>query len=127
MSASENRELIGRYLQALSGQTKPASIVAQYVADPVLAEHIGRTEAAFPMYEIIADELIAERDIVAVRARFEGTQGADFAGVPASGQTVSVPCMLFYRVAGGRIVEHWMQFDMAELIKQLQQPAAAGR
>ncbi len=127
MSTSENRRLIGQYLQALSGQPKPESVVAQYVQDPTLAEHIRHTEAAFPMYELIAEDMVAERDIVAVRGRFEGTHAGAFAGLPPTGRQVSVPCVIFDRVADGRIVEHWLQFNTAALIEQLQQATAAAR
>ena len=36
---TENKQLIGRYLQALSGQRKTAEIVARFVSDPGLAAH----------------------------------------------------------------------------------------
>ena len=43
-----------------------------------------------------------------------------FAGVPATGRSVSAPLMIIYRVGDGRIVEHWMQFDAAAVVTQLQ-------
>jgi hypothetical protein len=33
--------------------------------------------------------------------------------------------MITYRVAGGKIVEHWMQFDLSGLLQQLQDSSAA--
>ena len=32
--------------------------------------------------------------------------------------------MIFYRIADGRIAEHWLQFDGAGLVAQLQQDKA---
>jgi len=32
--------------------------------------------------------------------------------------------MIFYRLEGERIAEHWMQFDGASLVAQLQEAAA---
>ena len=43
---------------------------------------------------------------------------------PVPGRAVSVPFMIIYRVAHESIVEHWMQFDGAALIAQLQETAA---
>ncbi len=40
MSGSESKQLIGRYLQALSGQDKTPDIVNTFVSDAALAEHI---------------------------------------------------------------------------------------
>ncbi len=122
-TTAENKQLVGRYLQALSGQAKTRELVARFVDDAALAEHIHHIEAAFPAYEIIVDEMIAERDIVALRATFQGTQRGSFNGVPATGRAVSAGLMIFYRVAGNRIVEHWMQFDGASLMSQLQATA----
>jgi len=35
--------------------------------------------------------------------------------------------MIWYRIASERIVEHWIQFDVARLIAQLSEPAMATR
>jgi len=120
LSSSESKQFVGRYLQALSGQPKTPELVARFVSDAALAEHICQVEEAFPAYEVIAEELIAEKDLVAVRATFQGVHSGPFAGIPATGRSVSVPFMIIYRVAGDRIVEHWMQFDAAALMSQLQ-------
>jgi len=124
-SSAENKQLIGRYLQALSGQAKPPALVAQFVSDPVLIEHISQAEAAFPCYELIAEDLVAEGDLVAIRGTFRGVHGGPFAGIEATGKSVTADLMIFYRIEGGRIVQHWMRFDAAGVIAQLQATAAA--
>lgn len=119
VSTTDSKQLIGRYLQALSGQAKTPELVARFVSDASLAEHIQQVEAAFPAYELIAEELVAERSLVAMRATFHGTHRGTFAGIPATGRSVSAALMIIYRVEGDRIAEHWMQFDGAALIAQL--------
>ena len=114
------RQLIGQYLQALSGQRKTPDLVAEFVSDPHLAAHIRDVEAAFPEYELIADDLIAERDLVAMRGTFRGVHRNPFAGIPATGKAVSSPLMIIYRVRDNHIVEHWLQFDGGALVAQLQ-------
>ena len=123
---SECKQLIARYLQALSGQVKTPQLVAGWVSDSHLADHIAQAEAAFPSYELLAEELIAERDLVAMRGTFQGVHRGTFAGIPATGRVVSAPLMIIYRVADGRIVEHWMQFDAAAVVAQLQQSTGVG-
>ena len=117
---NENKTLITDYLRAMSGRSKPAGLVQKYVADPSLAAHIAETEAAFPNYEIAVEDAIAEGDLVSVRAKFRGVHGGLFAGIAATGATVSAGLIIIYRVADGRIVEHWMQFDRMALLEQLQ-------
>jgi predicted ester cyclase len=109
----------------LSGQPKTPELVQQFVTDPHLTAHIQQVEAAFPEYELIADDLIAERDLVAMRGTFQGVHRGPFAGIPATGAAVSAPLMIVYRVRDNRIVEHWLHFDGAGLVTQLQEAAAA--
>lgn len=125
LSATDSKQLIGRYLQALSGQAKPPDVVARFVSDPHLVEHILQAEAAFPFYELVAEDLIAERNLVALRGTFRGVHGGPFAGIQATGRAVTADLMIIYRIEGDRIAQHWMMFDAAGLIAQLTAPAAA--
>ena len=117
--AAGNTRFVTEYLRSLSGQSKTPELVARFVSDPALAEHIQQAEAAFPRYEIVVDEMIAERDLVALRGTFRGVHLGTFAGIPATGRQAAAGLMIFYRIEGDRIVEHWMQFDAASLIAQI--------
>jgi len=124
-TSDECKQFVGRYLQALSGHRKTPELVDRFVADPHLRTHIQEVEGAFPEYELIAEDLIAEGDRVAMRGVFRGVQRGPFAGMPATGASVSAPLMIVYRISDNRIVEHWMQFDGAGLVAQLQRAVAA--
>ena len=121
MSVSENKAFIGRYLGALSGKEKPAAVVDQFIseADAVLKQHIAGYEAAFPCYEMIVEDMIAEADKVVVRFTFRATYGGGFMDIPATGQQVAMPGIIIYRIADGKIAEHWMHADSAALMQQL--------
>jgi predicted ester cyclase len=116
-----HKPLIARYLRALSGQPKTPESAAQFVSDPHLLQHIQEVEAAFPRYEIVAEQVIAEDDLVAVRGVFRGVHGGTFAGIEPTGKSVSAGLMIVYRIADGRIAEHWMQFDLSAVLEQLKQ------
>ncbi len=122
-SATGSKELVQQYVDALSGKPKTPDTIHRFVTDPVLADHIATTEAAFPSYRIDVDQLISEGDTVALRGTFSGTHERDFAGIPATGRQVSAGLMIFYRIADNRIVQHWMQLDTASLFQQLNGPA----
>jgi predicted ester cyclase len=126
MAANENKDLVRRYLAELSGKDKPAEIVDKYVADEELKQHIAVFEAAFTRYELIADDLFAEGDRVAVRAIFKGHHNGELMGIPPTGKTVSLPVLLIYRVANGKIVDHWMSVDRLQLMEQLGVAPATG-
>ena len=121
---TEPKTLITDYLRTLSGQPKPAELVRRYVADERLTKHIAEIEAAFPSYEIIIEDLLAEGDKVVVRGEFKGIHRGPFAGIEPTGKSVSAGLIIIYAIAGGRIVDHWMQFDLFTLLQQLQSPSA---
>jgi predicted ester cyclase len=119
MSPEENKAFIRRYFEVLSGKDKPAAVVNRYVSDEELKHHIALYEAAFPSYQLIAEDMIAEGDKVVVRSTFRGTHKGDLMGIPPTGKQVTMPLILIYRIADDKIVEHWMQADALGLLQQL--------
>ncbi|MFO7635668.1 MAG: ester cyclase [Caldilinea sp.] len=121
MSAAENKALIRSYLGAISGNAKPRNLLDRFIddADAILKQHIAGAEAAFPHYEMLAEDLIAEDDRVVVRFKIRGTHQGDFMGIPATGRPIDVPGIIIYRIADGRIVEHWMETDAMSMMQQL--------
>jgi predicted ester cyclase len=115
-----NKRLITDYLDALSGKPKPREVVARFVADDHLMEHIQQVEQAFPAYRLIIRQMIGENDWVVARATFSGVHRAEFAGISATGREVEADAVIFYRIQDERIVEHHLQFDLAALMGQLQ-------
>src|SRR5262249_9227572 len=93
-SAAGNRQFVTEDLRTLSGQSKTPELVSRFVSDPALAEHIQQAEAAFPSYEIVVEELIAEGELVAVRGTFHGVHRGAFAGIDATGRRVSAGLMI---------------------------------
>lgn len=73
-------------------------------------------EAGFPLYELIADDVIAEGDKVVVLATFRGTHQGEFAGIAATGAEVEIPLIIIYQIEDGQIVNHWMQADVVGLM-----------
>lgn len=122
MSAEQNKALIRRYLNAISGGDKPAALLDEYIADAdtALKQHIAGTEAAFPRYELIPNDMIAEGEQVAVRMTFKGVHEGPMGDIPATGKAVSQSFMIIYRIADGKIVEHWTSIDRMALMKQLE-------
>lgn len=121
-STTQSRRFIEDYLHALSGQPKTDELVARFVSDPALVEHIHQVEAAFPAYELIAQQLIAEENLVAMRGTFRGIHQGAFAGIEPTHEAVSADLIIVYRLGDGRIQEHWLQMNMSGLMDQLTHP-----
>jgi steroid delta-isomerase-like uncharacterized protein len=86
---------------------------------------------SFPDRSMTIEDVVAEGDRVSVRTTIRGTNngGVPWLGVPANGKPVEIESISIYRVANGRIVEHWGQNDVGRLMMQLgvAGPAPAAR
>lgn len=114
------KEFIINYFGIMSNATeKTREFLEQYTTDQSLIGHVAFFEAAFPKYEIFADEITAENNRVVVRARFRGTHQGDLAGIPPTYKTVEFPFAIGYEVEDNKIVSHWLIADQASLMEQL--------
>jgi steroid delta-isomerase-like uncharacterized protein len=74
---------------------------------------------AFPDLRAEVSQMIAEGDRVVAHATFSGTQRGEFMGVPASGRRVEVEVIDIFRIAGGKVAEHWGVMDQMTMMEQL--------
>jgi steroid delta-isomerase-like uncharacterized protein len=75
---------------------------------------------AIPDFRITIEDLVAEGEKVAVRRTYEGTHtGGPLLGIPATGKRFQFGGISIFRLANGRIAEHWEQLDRLALMQQL--------
>ena len=65
------------------------------------------------------EDQVAAADKVATRWVAEGTNSGPFGPVPPTGRRVRVDGLILDRVADGKIVERWEQWDQAGMMQQL--------
>ena len=75
--------------------------------------------AGFPDLEMTDDETYGEGDLVVNRFGAKGTHTGTFAGVPPTGNPIRVTGIQFYRISGGKIVEHWVNYDAMGVMQQI--------
>lgn len=75
---------------------------------------------AFPDFIHDVDEIFGVADRVVLRATDRATHRGPFQGIAPTGRRVAAGQISIYRIADGRIVEIWEQFDMYGLMHQLQ-------
>ena len=75
--------------------------------------------AAFPDMRFTIEDQFVAGNRVATRWVAEGTNSAPFGNVPATGRRVRVDGLILDRVADGRVVERWEQWDQAGMMQQL--------
>lgn len=117
---NQNKEFITRYFNALSGGvTKTKELLEKYITDEELIGHINFFEGIFPCYEVIGDEMIAEGNMVVVKARFKGTHEGEFNGIAPTHRTIEFPFAIGYEIESEKIVHHWMIVDRMAMMEQL--------
>jgi steroid delta-isomerase-like uncharacterized protein len=77
---------------------------------------VGAIVSALPDIRNVEQDIIAERDIVCVRAVVEGTHKGDLLGIPASGKRVRWDAVDVYRVTDGKIAEEWAADDLLAFV-----------
>jgi hypothetical protein len=74
---------------------------------------------AFPDSHTTIDDLVAEGDRVVMRGTATGTHKGSFMGAPPTGKSFKVTTMSVFRIANGKIVEHWGVVDGTGVLQQL--------
>lgn len=105
----------------------------EHIYDPAFVAHgptrdAGRAEdraasegwrQAAPDLNMKVLRVAAECDLVAVHWEGTGTNTGTGNGLPATGKSIRVWGMTFFRLRDGRIFEEWTAFDQYAMLKQL--------
>lgn len=132
MSTEENKAIVRRYREAHS--TNNLALLDDIVATDIIS-HSGipglppgleggkmvhmMFASAFSDGKATTDDLFAEGDKVVERFTFHGTNTGPFMGAPATGKQVTSTGMSIFRIANGKIVEHWGENDALGTMQQL--------
>lgn len=68
---------------------------------------------------ITHEETLVEGDKVVIRWKMSGTQKGDMFGIPPTGKQMTVTGIDIFRIAGGKIVEFWQNWDQLGMMQQL--------
>ena len=137
--SEENKTVVRQYFDRWGTQeAERESLAPDFVAHmPGAPEPMNREAfiqfqgvilSAFPDFAPTLEDQIAEGDKVANRVVFHaGTHKGDFQGIPPTGKPVTITAITIDRVAGGKIVEHWIEFDALGMMQQLGAVPAPGQ
>lgn len=84
-----------------------------------VVRHVVSFHAAFPDIHVDVHELVAEGDLVTVRATWSGTHKGEYLGFPATHRSFQMKGIVIWRLRDGRIVERWACMDRLGLLQQL--------
>jgi predicted ester cyclase len=137
VSAEENKVIARRFVEVLQElfRTRDPDVVDSVLAANVV-QHISGLPPqaqslegfkqllpalphAFPDTLFQLENLVAEGDTVAFRVIWTGTHQGEFFGIAPTGTRATVTEMHMLRIADGRVVEHWGEWDALGLMQQL--------
>jgi steroid delta-isomerase-like uncharacterized protein len=75
--------------------------------------------SAFPDLQVNVEDMIAEGDKVVARLSVRGTHQGEFIGIAPTGNQVTFTGIDIVRIADGKIVERWGNFDDLGMMQQL--------
>ena len=75
--------------------------------------------SAFPDLHFQVEEMFAAGDKVVARLVIHGTHEGEFMGMAPTGKKITVKAIDIFRVANGKIAEHWGLTDSMTMMQQL--------
>lgn len=141
MSTEENKMIARRFNEAIQSYWRDGSFDAlEVLVAPDFVHHgpglppdlaglkqmLPAFRTAFPDLEITIEEIMAERDKVFDRATWRATHQGELMGIPPTGKQVTVQEMHIGRIADGKVVERWFEWDALGMMQQLGVAPASG-
>jgi steroid delta-isomerase-like uncharacterized protein len=129
-----NKTLVRRFVEEVKNQRKLERLGEFFAADykennPTVAsfgggvagyqKFLGHLFAAFPDDVLKVELITAENDLVSYRGVESGTHKGEFLGIPPTGRGASWSEIQFFRIADGKVVEHWVDVDVYSWFQQL--------
>jgi steroid delta-isomerase-like uncharacterized protein len=130
MTIEDNKALVRRFIREIF-ERRHLEAVDELCADDFightwdnadkagLKQAMGRVVKGLADVHFTIDDMIAEDDRVAVRVTASARQVGEFMGMPPSGRTYEISEIHIFRIRDGKVVEHWHQFDVPGMMKQL--------
>ena len=82
-------------------------------------EFFSMLRSAFPDLRMDVKDMLAEGEKVVARIEVHGTHQGEFMSMPPSGERIEVTATDIFRLEGGKIAEHWGNFDNLGMMQQL--------
>jgi steroid delta-isomerase-like uncharacterized protein len=82
-------------------------------------QFLGQYLNAFPAVKATVEDLMADGDKVVARVSIRGTHQGAFRGIAPSGKQIEVTGINIFRIANGKLMEHWGLTDRLAVLQQL--------
>lgn len=117
--SEKNRRFILEFYKVINGTEKTKQLLALYISDIKLTDHLIFLEMLFPRFSLIPEEITTENDRVIVRAQLKGKHTGTVEGICPTQNNINTTFAAGYRIEHKKIIDHWFISDQIELMKQL--------
>ena len=130
MSTVDNKTLVQRFFDEVVNQRNLAAL-GQFVSPNAVnhtvpaglpqdtGQFLGLHLGAFPDIKATVEELLTDGDKVIARVSYHGTHQGAFMGIPPTGKPITVMGINIFRIANGKLVEHWGLTDRLAVLQQI--------
>ena len=130
MITDDNKALVQRFYDEVINQ-KNLAVLDQFVSPNAVnhtvpaglpqgpSQFLGMHFNAFPDVKVTVEDLLADGDKVIARVSVRGTQQGAFGSIHPRGKPITVMTINIFRIANGKMVEHWGLADRLSALQQL--------
>jgi steroid delta-isomerase-like uncharacterized protein len=133
MSEAQNKTIAKRFNEDVWGRGDEAALEELFAPDfvdhgalpsqtPDREGHkqtLAAFRSAFPNLSVSTDDIIAEGDEVVSRWTARGTHQGELMGISPTGKEVTITGIDVLRIADGKVVERWAEYDSLGMMQQL--------
>jgi steroid delta-isomerase-like uncharacterized protein len=129
-TTDDNKALVQRFFEEVLNQKNLAAL-DQFIS-PGAVNHtvpqgmpqetsrfLGLYLSAIPDIRITVEDLMADGDKVIARVTYHGTHRGAFRGIPPTGKPITSSGINIFRIANGKMVEHWGLSDRLDALQQM--------
>jgi predicted ester cyclase len=130
MTTDDNKALVQRFFEEIINQRNLAALDQfvlpggiNHTVPPGMPQEtnlfLGQYLNAFPDVQATVEDLMADGDKVVARVSYRGTHRGAFRGIAPTGKQIAVMGINIFRIANGKLVEHWGLTDRLAVLNQV--------
>ena len=130
MTTDDNKALVQQFFEQVINQRNLAALDqfvppggVNHTVPPGMPQEtnqlVGQYLNAFPDGQVTVEDLLADGDKVVAHVSFHGTHQGALRGIAPTGKPITLMGIHIFRIANGKVVEHWGLMDRLAALQQL--------
>jgi predicted ester cyclase len=130
MTTDDNKALIQQFFEQVINQRNLAALDqfvlpggVNHTVPPGMPQEtnqlVGQYLNVFPDGQVTVEDLLADGDKVVAHVSFHGTHQGALRGIAPTGKPITLMGIHIFRIANGKVVEHWGLMDRLAALQQL--------